>query len=53
MQQFGECLGALQREHLQDVRAQVLALPLPFIGQRAHARADRGREHAQVVDASR
>ncbi len=53
MQQFGEGLGALQRQHLQDMRAQVIALLLPFVSQRAHARSDRGRQHANVVDASR
>src|SRR5258708_33750872 len=32
MQQLGERLGALEREHLQDVRAQIVALVLPILG---------------------
>ena len=53
MQQLGERLGPFEREDLQDVRAQVLAAFFPLLGQRAHARANRGHEHAQVVGAAR
>ncbi len=52
VQQFGKCLGAFEREHLQDVRAQVVALVFPILGQRADAGADRRDEHAEIVGAA-
>jgi len=46
VQQLGESLGAFEREHLQDVRAQIVALVFPVLRERAHAGADRRNEHA-------
>ncbi len=50
MEQLGERLGAFERQNLQDMRAQVVALFLPLFRERAHAVADGRREHTQIVN---
>ena len=52
MQQLGERLGAFEREHLQDMRAQIVAFVFPILGECAHAGADSRDEHAQIVGAA-
>ena len=43
MHQFGEGLGRLKRDRLQNMRTEIFALILPFLGEFAHAIRDRRR----------
>src|SRR5208282_6447044 len=52
VQQLGKRLGALEREQLQDMRAQIVALVLPIFRERAHSGADHRDKHAQIIGAA-